>query len=120
MRILWSYYILPHFIDILGIFFFCKIMEDIEKGVDTTELWVERLRIAAVEHYSRHQVPQDILIQKKTAEYVKQTMGSSTTGHINGTGNTNNNNNGSTHSSSNGLDNEIRIPKIVDPVVSDN
>ena len=95
-------------------------MEDIEKGVDTTELWVERLRIAAVEHYSRHQVPQDILIQKKTAEYVKQTMGSSTTGHINGTGNTNNNNNGSTHSSSNGLDNEIRIPKIVDPVVSDN
>ena len=33
-------------------------MEDIEKGVETTELWVERLRIAAVEHYSKHHVPQ--------------------------------------------------------------
>ena len=68
-------------------------MEDIEKGVDTTELWVERLRIAAVEHYSRHQVPQDLLIQKKTAEYVKQAM------------------------TSPNHNDEIRIPKIVDPVV---
>ena len=49
-------------------------MEDIEKGVETTELWVERLRIAAVEHYSKHHVPQDLLMQKKTADYVKQTM----------------------------------------------
>lgn len=47
-------------------------MEDIEKGVETTELWVERLRVAAVEHYSRHHVPQDLLMQKKTADYVKQ------------------------------------------------
>ena len=36
-------------------------MEDIEKGVETTELWVERLRIAAVEHYSKHHVPQGLL-----------------------------------------------------------
>ena len=57
-------------------------MEDIEKGVDTTELWVERLRIAAVEHYSRHQVPQDLLIQKKTAEYVKQAMATTNTGTV--------------------------------------
>lgn len=49
-------------------------MEDIEKGVETTELWVERLRIAAVEHYSKHHVPQDLLMQKKTADYVKQTF----------------------------------------------
>ena len=67
-------------------------MEDIEKGVDTTELWVERLRIAAVEHYSKHHVPQDLLIQKKTAEYVKQAIATS--------------------------NEEIRIAKIVDPVVS--
>ena len=38
-------------------------MEDIEKGVETAELWVERLRIAAVEHYSKHHVPQDLKMQ---------------------------------------------------------
>ena len=39
---------------------FQKTMDEIEneKGVETTELWVERLRIAAVEHYSKHHVPQ--------------------------------------------------------------
>ena len=51
-------------------------MEDIEveKGVETAELWVERLRIAAVEHYSKHHVPQDLRIQKKTRDYVKQNI----------------------------------------------
>ena len=49
-------------------------MEDIEKGVETTELWVERLRIAAVEHYSKHHVPQDLLVQKKTADYLVKQM----------------------------------------------
>ena len=49
-------------------------MEDIEKGVETAELWVERLRIAAVEHYSKHHVPQDLRMQKKTVDYVKQNI----------------------------------------------
>ena len=49
-------------------------MEDIEKGVETAELWVERLRIAAVEHYSKHHVPQDLKMQKKTVDYVKQNI----------------------------------------------
>ena len=51
-----------------------KKMEDIEKGVETAELWVERLRIAAVEHYSKHHVPQDLKMQKKTVDYVKQNI----------------------------------------------
>ena len=54
-----------------------KNMEDnieVEKGVETAELWVERLRIAAVEHYSKHHVPQDLRIQKKTRDYVKQNI----------------------------------------------
>ena len=42
-------------------------MEDIEKGVETAELWVERLRIASVEHFSKNHVPQDLMMQKKTA-----------------------------------------------------
>ena len=44
-----------------------KKMEDIEKGVETAELWVERLRIAAVEHYSKHHVPQDLKMQMAIA-----------------------------------------------------
>ena len=51
------------------------MMEDIEKGVETAELWVERLRIAAVDHYSRnHIADQDLRIQKKNSEYVKQAL----------------------------------------------
>lgn len=50
-------------------------MEDIEKGVETAELWVERLRIAAVDHYARnHITDQDLLIQKKNADYVRQAI----------------------------------------------
>ncbi len=47
---------------------------DNEKGVDTAELWVERLRVAAAEHYSRHVVPNLLEQQAKTAEYVRHTI----------------------------------------------
>jgi hypothetical protein len=77
-------------------------MENREKGVETTELWVERLRMAAAEHYSKHHESNDLLIQQKTANYVKhsiQVASAVSTTNINGYNNHQNQQHQETHTS---------------------